>query len=110
MGSLEENNHFVQQGKTPFRSQSILPFRTTGMKIKLTFHYLSQDGFSPGKMEPDDIAVVPPKYRVTCFVYAKLIKSYQSFGSDVVYTNDMSNKNYDLAYALKLNTTEQTGL
>jgi hypothetical protein len=108
--SLEENNHFVQQGKTPFRSQSILPFRTTGMKIKLTFHYLSEDGFSPGKMAPDDIAVVPPDYRVTCFVYAKLIKSYQSFGSDVVYTNDMSNKNYDLAYALKLNTTEQTGL
>ena len=47
---------------------------------------------------------------MTCFVYAKLIKSHQSFGSDVVYTNDMSNKNYDLAYALKLNTTEQTGL
>ena len=85
--SLDDENAYARIGRTPFDDTKVLSFRTTGLKIKLTFYYMSEDGINAGKMEKAGWWDSVTGHRVTCFVYADVIKSYQSFGSSVHYTD-----------------------
>ena len=101
----ERNNYEMGRSTNAFTEHSILPLRTTGLKIKLTFHYMSADAIHAGKMEPDQYGFSYKGTRVTCFVYAELVDSYQSFGSLVVYTSDLGNSNYHLKYPDRANNS-----
>ena len=52
--SLDDENAYARIGRTPFDDTKILSYRTTGLKIKLTFYYMSEDGINAGKMEKAD--------------------------------------------------------
>lgn len=64
---------------------SALTYRTTGVKIKLTFDYRGSNGVSAGD---------PTKWEdgIHCFVYAELDEGWHSFGSSVLYSDQMNCK------------------